>query len=476
MKTLYIECNMGAAGDMLMAALLELLPDRNTFLDKINNLGLNGVHVSAKPSVKCGITGTHVSVSIGDTEETSIDVDMMEHNHVHEHDHGHKHEHIHENEHNHVHKHPHEHNHEHEHQHGHNHVHEHKHEHIHENEHNHVHEHTHEHHHDHGHHQHRGLHDIEAVLSGLKVSQKVKEHALAIYKLIADAESHAHGVPVNQIHFHEVGNLDAVADITGVCMLMEELAPEKVIVSPVHVGSGFVRCAHGVLPVPAPATAHILTDVPFYGGKIKGELCTPTGAAILKFFADDFASMPQMRVTKTGYGMGKKDFEAANCVRVFMGDTGAHEGGPNGYAAELRCNIDDMTGEAIGFACHALMEAGAWDVFTMAADMKKDRPGVLLTCVCDEEKADMFASLMLKHTTTFGVRKEILDRYMLERNVETKQTPFGEVRLKTGKGYGAEKSKLEYEDVAALAKKRGFSVTEMERNIWNNLKSGERKE
>ena len=456
MKTLFIECNMGAAGDMLMAALLELLPDKGIFLDKINNLGLNGILVSAKQSVKCGINGTCVSVSVGDMEETSVDIDMTEHNYDYEHDHGHKHEHTHENEHNY--EHPDEHHHDHDH------------------EHNHEHHHPHEHKHDHEHHQHRGLHDIEAILSGLKFSHNVKKHALAIYRMIAEAESHVHGTQIDQIHFHEVGNLDAIADIVGVCLLMEELSPDKVIISPVHVGSGFVRCAHGVLPVPAPATAHILTGVPIYGGKIKSELCTPTGAAILKYFADEFASMPQMRVIKTGYGMGKKDFDAANCVRVFMGESDLHEDGPNGYAVELRCNVDDMTGEALGFACHTLMEAGAYDVFTAQADMKKDRPGVLLTCVCDEEKADMFASLMLKHTTTFGVRKAVLSRYMLERNVETKQTPFGEMRLKTGKGYGVIKSKLEYNDVAALAKKYGCSITEMERSIWNNLKNKEEQE
>jgi uncharacterized protein (TIGR00299 family) protein len=277
------------------------------------------------------------------------------------------------------------------------------------------------------------------------------------------------------VHFHEVGNMDAIADITGVCLLMEELSPEKIIVSPVHAGGGFVRCAHGVLPVPAPATARILTGVPFYGGKIKGELCTPTGAAILKYFADDFGSMPEMRVMKIGYGMGKKDFEAANCVRVFMGETGVYEGGANGYAAELSCNVDDMTGEALGFACHTLMEAGALDVFTAASDMKKDRPGVLLTCVCDEDKADLFASLILKHTTTFGVRKTTLKRYMLERELEKKQTPFGEVRLKTGKGFGVIKSKLEYEDIAALAKRHDCSFTEMQRRIWNNLKRKKKK-
>jgi uncharacterized protein (TIGR00299 family) protein len=311
--------------------------------------------------------------------------------------------------------------------------------------------------------------DIAAILAGLKVSQTVKEHGLAVYRLIAAAESRAHGRPVTEIHFHEVGNLDAVADIITVCLLLEELAPDRIIVSPIHVGSGFVRCAHGILPVPAPATAYILMGIPSYGGKIRGELCTPTGAALLRHFADDFGPMPEMRVNKIGYGMGKKDFEAANCVRVFLGESGEYAGGPNGYAAQLQCNIDDMTGEALGFACRQLMAAGARDVFTTAAGMKKDRPGVLLTCVCDPAKANYFAALLLRYTTTFGVRKAVLSRYMLERESAVKQTSFGKVRLKTGKGYGVTKAKLEYEDVAALARERDCPVGEMEHRIWLEL-------
>lgn len=167
-------------------------------------------------------------------------------------------------------------------------------------------------------HHHRGMHEIEHIIEDLKLSQKVRSDVLAVYALIAEAESHVHGVPVTDIHFHEVGTMDAIADITAVCLLMERIAPQQVISSPVHVGSGHVHCAHGILPVPAPATAYILRDVPIYGGGIKGELCTPTGAALLKHFVTSFGNMPVMKTEMIGYGMGKKDFEAANCVRAFL--------------------------------------------------------------------------------------------------------------------------------------------------------------
>ena len=243
MKTLYFECNMGAAGDMLMAALLELHPDPLGFLQELNNIGIPGVAVRSNLSAKCGITGTHIQVKVNGREEIS-------HDHHHEHDHDH-HNHGHHSHEHHAHGH---HNHEH-----------HSHEH-------HSHEHQSHEHHDHDHHSHGSYHEIKHTLSHLKVSEAVKSHALGIYQLIAEAESHAHGVPVSQIHFHEVGELDAVADIVGVCMLIEALAPDVILASPIHVGSGQVRCAHGILPVPAPATAHILQDVPIYGGDVCGEL------------------------------------------------------------------------------------------------------------------------------------------------------------------------------------------------------------
>jgi uncharacterized protein (TIGR00299 family) protein len=257
-------------------------------------------------------------------------------------------------------------------------------------------------------------------------------------------------------------------------MLMEEIAPDQVIASPVNVGSGTVRCAHGTMPVPAPATSYLLQNIPIYAGNVKGELCTPTGAALLAHFAGAFGDMPEMLVQKIGYGMGSKDFETANCVRIFMGESRS-ENVPNEKVAELCCNVDDMTAEALGFACQAIMAAGAKDVFTTSVLMKKSRSGTLITCICGEEEADRFASLMLKYTTTFGVRKAILDRYVLGREIKSYQTPLGQVRVKIGEGYGVTKAKLEYEDVAVIAEKHNLSTQEAERMIWaylDNKKEG----
>lgn len=421
MKTMYIECAMGAAGDMLMAALLDLLPSRDAFIDQMNQLGLPGVHLHADKAVRCGIAGLSVSVHVHGAEEASHDV----HSHDHEHaqDHGH-------------------------HDHGHSH------------DHDHPHSHAHDHSHSHeaapgAHHHHAGLADIQAQIDALPVSDRVKQDARAVYALIAEAESHAHGVPADQIHFHEVGTLDALADIVGVCLLMEALAPSRVVASPVHVGSGQVRCAHGILPVPAPATAYILRGVPTYGGSIRGELCTPTGAALLKHFAAGFGPMPCMAVNAIGYGMGKKEFPAANCVRVMLGEAG-DANGPNDEVVALCCNLDDMTGEALGYAQEKLLSAGALDVFTLPAQMKKGRPGHLLVCLCRPEQADTLAQAILRHTTTLGVRRASMPRYALARETVSVQTAYGPIRLKVGQGYGVRRVKPEYEDVRAAADSSGM--------------------
>lgn len=291
---------MGAAGDMLTAALLELLTEEQQveFVEKMNNLGIPGVEVQKSTVSKCGINGTHVKVLVNGEEEGEL---MLHHHHhdEHEHSHEHSHEHTHE--------------------------HEHEHEHVHEHTHDHEHSHEHHHEHDHGHthaHSHHGMADIEhIVMHHLDIPENVKHDIMAVYGEIAEAESVAHGKPIDEIHFHEVGTMDAVADITAVCLLVDMIKPEKIIASPVHVGSGTVRCAHGILPVPAPATAYILRGVPIYGGKIKSELCTPTGAALLKHFVSSFGDMPIISLEKIGYGMGYKDFPQANCVRAFFGET-----------------------------------------------------------------------------------------------------------------------------------------------------------
>ena len=403
MKTLYLDCGMGAAGDMLTAALLELLPDPDGFVDELNALGIPGVQYRREMSVKCGITGTHMSVTVNGVEESD---------HSHDHDHHHDHEHEHD------------------------------------------HEHTHE--HEHAPHQHNSLHRIRHIISGLHLPEAVQHNTMAVYGLIAEAESRAHNVPVTEIHFHEVGTMDAVADVVAVCLLMDRLAPERVIVSPIHVGSGHVHCAHGILPVPAPATAYILQGLPIYGGSVKGELCTPTGAALLKHFATEFGEMPVMRVGAIGYGMGKKDFPAANCVRSMLGETGES----SHTVCQLSCNVDDMTAEAISFSMERLFDAGALEVYTTPAGMKKSRPGTLICALCPEAAREAVVEAMLRHTTTIGIRESLCRRYVLERHIESIETPYGVVRRKDSCGYGVTRSKYEYDDLARIAEERRISLAE----------------
>jgi len=392
---------------MLMAALLELHDNPGDFLNRLNSIGIPGVTVTAEPSVKCGIKGTHIKVAVHGQEENP---DMHEH-----------------------------------------------------------------HHHDAHEHSHSDYHGIEHLIGHLKVSDTVKKNALAVYKLIADAESHVHGVAVDKIHFHEVGEMDAVADITGVCMLIEELAPDVILASPVNTGSGHVRCAHGVLPVPAPAAAYILQNVPIYSepsaevrqdrgsppDQTAGELCTPTGAALLKHFVKEFCTMPVMTVSKSGYGMGKKDFEKANCVRSFWGKTGrVHE-----EVIELVCNLDDMTPEAAAFAQQLLFEEGALDVYTTPIGMKKGRAGLSLTCMCHVYDKEKMLSLIFKHTTTLGIREYLSRRHTLHKEQTEVQTKYGTVRVKTASGFGVQKSKPEYEDIAKIAREKNISLQDVLKEI-----------
>ncbi|MBQ5966603.1 MAG: nickel pincer cofactor biosynthesis protein LarC [Clostridiales bacterium] len=463
MKVLYIDCSMGAAGDMLSAALFELLPkeEREAFVEKLNSRGIPGVKYVAEPAVKCGITGTHMSVLVNGEEEGC----GCGHEHSHEHEHEHHHDH----------------------------------------EHDHDHDHEHEHSHEHGHsHHHSSMHDIEHIVGDhMKLPTSVALDVLAVYQEIAEAESHVHGQPVDQIHFHEVGSMDAVADITAVCLLMKKLAPDEVIVSPIHVGSGTVKCAHGILPVPAPATARILQGIPTYSADINGELCTPTGAALLKHFATGFGKQPMMKTSAIGYGMGKKDFPRANCVRVMLGETvdekingsasadaafaaaPAVESAPavsasasavsgssfasNGDIIELSCNVDDMTGEAVGFAMERLFEAGANEVFTVPCGMKKSRPGILLRVLCKPEDKEKFVKLLFEHTTTIGIRETKMQRYMLDRQIYKVDTSLGSVRVKVSSGYGTTRKKIEYEDLAKIAKEKGISLSEVEKIIQKDL-------
>lgn len=289
MKRLHLDCGMGAAGDMLAAALYELLDDdrKQEFLNIMGSLVPDKVTVAVRPDAKCGILGSHFDVTVnGETEHSH---DHHHDDHIHEHTHVREHTHSRED------------------------SHEHSHEHFNGHDHSHSHEHTHS-------HVHHSMSDIAAMIDSFsEVSDDAKSKIMSVYKIIAEAESAVHGSTVSEIHFHEVGMLDAVADVTAVCVLMDMLKPDKVTATPVRVGYGHMRCAHGILPVPAPATARILTGIPTYAGNIEAELCTPTGAALLRHFVTEFGEQPMMKTDRIGYGMGTKDFEVCNCVRALLG-------------------------------------------------------------------------------------------------------------------------------------------------------------
>ena len=375
MKTLYLECNMGAAGDMLMAALYELMSEseKQDFLETMNRL-FPGVEIQPRQAVTCGITGTHMDVTVRGEEEHSHDVALGC---------GHDHDHIHE--------------------------------HHHEHDHSHAHDHHHDHDHDHGHtHHHTAPADIAALLDALDAPAEVKDAAKSIYARIADAEAKAHGMPVEKIHFHEVGALDAGADVTGACLAVHMLRPDHITASPVHLGSGQVRCAHGIVPVPAPAPA-------------------------------------------------------ANCVRAFWGESGAPQ---HAEIVELCCHIDDMTAEALAFAGEQLLAQGALDISCAPLTMKKGRAGVSFTVLCKPRDEGRIAHAILRETTTNGVRTRRCGKYILTPSVKTVETAYGPIRVKCADGEGIHRKKPEYEDVASAARTAGLPF----QKVWEDVLSAIRGE
>ncbi|WP_034452635.1 nickel pincer cofactor biosynthesis protein LarC [Butyrivibrio sp. AE2032] len=410
MKVLYLECKMGIAGDMLASSLLGLFDDKEKLVDELNAINIPKVRFRLDEAMKCGIKGGHLTVLIDGEEETSEDVPDHHKDHDH-HDHQDSNGDV-------------------------------------------------EHHHEHGHS--RTPRQIEEIIEGLNLSKEVRSDIREVYEILAEAESEVHGTSISEIHFHEVGNLDAIADIAAACFLMHELDPDKVIVSPINVGSGQVKTAHGILPVPAPATALLLKGIPSYSSDIvTGELCTPTGAALVKYFAFEFGSQPVMAMEKIGYGMGKKDFEQANCVRALLGEVNEDID----RIVELSCNIDDMTPEELAFAKEMLFDAGAVDVYTISIDMKKNRSGFLLTCMCKEDKKEALIRCIFRHTTTLGVRESMSNRYILSREVEKIDTPYGEMQVKRAFGYGTKREKLEYEDLAGIARRTGRSIMSLRKEL-----------
>ena len=309
----------------------------------------------------------------------------------------------------------------------------------------------------HGHH-HRTLGDIDGIIDGLELSAALKEQVRAVYRSIAEAEARVHGTEVELVHFHELGAMDAVADITAACFLVDALSVNRVTASPVCTGFGSVRAAHGVMPVPAPATARLLEGISCFAGQIEGELCTPTGAALVRYLANSFGQMPSMTPLAEGYGLGHKDFGQLSCVRTILGET-------DETIIELCCNVDDMSPEAVGFAIEELLHGGAVDAWYEPIGMKKTRPGLLLSCLCREEKRDEIVRLLFKLTTTIGIRETLCRRYVLRRKEEIIHTAYGPVRRKISEGYGVERRKMEYDDLSRIAREQDLSL----HDLWELL-------
>lgn len=430
MRVLYLDCGMGISGDMLMSALYELIPDQLLFLTKLAELGLDDVSIHPQSMQKCGIQGTHIEVMIHGEEEAEEAYQEHTHKHIHTHEYPHDHDelHVHAGEHSH----------------------------------DHVHDASLESSHTHTHH-HISMAQIEETISRIHLSENIKQQALSVYKTIAEAESKVHNKPLDQIHFHEVGEKDAIVDIVGNMLLLEMLQVDAIYASPINTGFGKVRCAHGILPVPAPATAEILTGIPVYGGTIEGELCTPTGAALYRNLVQKTCTMPPMTIEKIGIGCGKKDFAAANILRAVIGTiyTDSDTASDKDFIYELDCNLDDCTAEEIAYAEEKLLEAGALDVYTTAIQMKKGRPGTKLSVLCKQEDKDRMSILLLKHTSTLGVRFTRFERMILDRENVIKQTPYGPVHVKRASGYGVTREKFEFEDLKKISDLTGKTIAQI---------------
>jgi uncharacterized protein (TIGR00299 family) protein len=413
-KILYLDCQSGISGDMSIGAFLDLGVDPEYLKKELDKLGLNGYELKICRKASRGISGTDFDVVLSDNghDHDHVDGDDHEHDHGHEHGHNHEGEHCHE----------------------------------------------HEHHHS-------NWSEIKALIEKSSLSDDVKNLAVRIFQRVAEAEAKVHGVSVEEVHFHEVGAIDSIIDIVGAAVCFESIRPDRVVVSPMNTGSGTICCKHGILPVPAPATGEILAkcNAKIYSSGVKGELVTPTGAAIAAELADEFGNIPAMRINKAGYGTGKKDFGIPNILRMILGSD---------YSSEceevevLETNIDDMTGEAAGYTMDKLMSAGALDAFYTPIYMKKNRPAVKLSVICRHENVKSLEGIILAETTTIGLRKYTVQRTVMERKTMRVKLPYGEADVKICEYEGIKKSSPEYESVRKLAEQTGLSLIRIYQDIY----------
>ena len=416
MKLLYFDCFAGAAGDMILGALLDAGLPIDELKKALGSLAVEGWDISADRVLKTGVSATKFKVN----------------EHVHSHVHPHSHSH-----------------------------------------------HDHDHRHDAGSHApHHSLKEIEAAIGRSALSDSGKGRAIAMFRRLAEAEAAIHGMPVESVHLHEVGAIDSIIDIVGAVFALEWFAADRIVVSPLNVGGGMVRSAHGVFPVPAPATVKLLGQAPIYSNGIEAELLTPTGALILTEYASSFGPVPAMRVDRVGYGAGDRELkETPNVVRVLVGESiervapalseGGDSEGPRRVEAmrvvTLECEIDDMNPQIFGMLMDRLYAAGALEVFYASVQMKKNRPGTLMTIVARPGDRETLTELVFRESTTIGIRYQELSRECLDREVVTVSTPVGPVRFKVASRRGQVlNAQPEFDDLAKLSAERGIPIKDLQ--------------
>ncbi|PJI06925.1 MULTISPECIES: nickel pincer cofactor biosynthesis protein LarC [Clostridium] len=397
MKVLYYDCFCGISGDMNLAALIDLGVPKEYLIEELSKLNLNSEYeIKIESSIKLGITGTRVDVTLKNN----------------------------------------------------------------------VHEHNHEEHHHHSHeHHHRNLKNIEEIINSSNLSDKVKELSLDIFMKVAEAEAKVHGKDLYEVHFHEVGAIDSIVDIVGAAICLDCLKVDKVIASPVQVGGGFINCAHGIMPVPAPATAEILKNIPMNTGIVQFETTTPTGAAILAANAEEFTKNIDFKVQKIAYGIGHRDLEIPNVLRVYLGEKESNRKNEEQYILET--NIDDMNPELYGYVEEKLFEAGALDVLKIPVYMKKGRPGIKLSVLINPEKEEDILNIIFKETTSLGVRKLKVEKIMLDREFSKVKTEYGDITVKKAYYKGKLlKYKPEYEECKTIAEEKNVPIDKIYKAVY----------
>ncbi|SET36513.1 hypothetical protein SAMN05660297_02161 [Natronincola peptidivorans] len=420
MKVLYYDCFSGISGDMNLGAMLDLGVSEEVLRRELKKLHLDEYQLVVTKDERKGITGTKVDIQLLHP--------LPDHHHHEDHPHHHHH---HES----------------------------------------TDSHGDHHHHKEDHHHHRNLHDIETIIHNSHLSSEVKELSLKIFREVAVAEAKIHGRPIDEVHFHEVGAIDSIVDIVGAAICYDTLKVDKVIFSPITVGGGFVDCAHGRFPVPAPATTEILKGIPIVSGEIQKEMTTPTGAAIAKVLGEEFTTDKDFTITKVGYGIGHRDNVIPNVLRVFLGEV-QHQ--HRETAKMIDCNIDDMNPELYQYVMEKLLDKGAMDVYLTPITMKKNRPAMKLSVLCSQELEASLTEILFKETTTLGIRSYEVVKNMMSREVVKVNTPYGSIGMKLALLNGeVVKYKPEYEDCKKIAEEHALSIHEVysmvQQLYFNNL-------